>query len=588
MSLNRSERTALLSIAVNSLLVVMKYALAFISGSIALIADAWHSLSDVFVSALVLAGVRIAKRGSRIAAIVENAVALVISALILAAAVVLVIKSLKPQTEVGVKLLPVVLVGTVVCAAISRLIGQYKIAVGAEENSPSLKADGHHSLMDFYTTVVVAVGLLGQTIGLRLDSAAAVIVVLFVVRVGLEIAIVAVRGLVQEYAFGVQQYDDTVARVFDRLTVPLKRLAKLVLGREVDISIGAIAEWARRRRGRMATVLVVAFIAVFGLSGFFTVKPHEVALVTVFGRYIGQPTGPGLHYAPPIPIGRVYKVDTSLVQRMEFGFRSVKRAKRRVRPLSRSDYEWDSLHISGIYEKRPSEAIMLTGDENLIDVNAVLKYVISDPPSYMFGVKDAERLIRAYAESVIRSIVGTMPIDEVLTGSRSKIEGMAKQRLQTALDAVGAGVRVVSFELQDVHPPVEVVGAFREVASAKEEMIQTINDALADRNERIPAARAKAQELIRSAEAYRTSKVLRAAGDADRFKYLLEGYRRARDVTRFRLYVTAVEQSLAGKRKFIVSPQIEPGALDLRIFARGSLPSKSGKQKGTESKGGRQ
>jgi len=578
-SLNRPEKAAILSIAVNILLVALKYALAFVSGSIALIADAWHSLSDVFVSALVLAGVRISKKGLRVAAIVENAVALAISVLILIAAVVLVVKSLKPQPEEGIKFLPVVLVGTVICAAISRLIGQYKVKVGTEENSPSLKADGHHSLMDFYTTAVVAVGLLGQTIGLKLDSVAAVIVVLFVVRVGLEITVIAIRGLVQEYAFGVQDYDDTLSKVFGRVGAFIGKVVKLITGREVKVSWSGFAGWLGARKKRIAATVVLVFVAAFGLSGFFAVKPHEVALVTVFGEYVGSPVGPGLHYAPPMPIGRVYKVSTGLVQRIEMGFRSIERSGQRLRPISRSDYEWDSLHVSGIYKKQSSEAIMLTGDENLIDVNAVLKYTISDPAAYRFGIADKDSLIRAYAENVLRSIVGVMPIDSVLTGNRLEIEERARRRLQEGLDSVDAGIHVVSFELQDVHPPVEVVGAFREVASAKEDKVLTVNNAIASRNEKIPAARAKAYELISSSEAYRISKVLRAAGDADRFASLLSGYRRAKKVTEFRLYVAAVEQALAGKRKFIVSPDVDPGALDLRIFARGSLTSKSTEQK---------
>ena len=144
MTISKIEKAAYLSIGVNALLVIAKYGLASLSGSIALVADAWHSLSDVAVSLLVLAGVWISKKGWRSAVVVENIIALAISGLIFSAAYVLIKKSLAPQPEEAIRYLPVALVGAVICAAISRLIGQYKIEIGAKEDSLSLRADGGH------------------------------------------------------------------------------------------------------------------------------------------------------------------------------------------------------------------------------------------------------------------------------------------------------------------------------------------------------------------------------------------------------------------------------------------------------------
>jgi HflK protein len=528
----------------------------------------------VLTSVLVLAGAWINRKNWRFAAIVENIIALLISGAIFSAAFVLVKKSLAAPADQTIRYLPVVLIGTVISASISYLIGQYKLRVGRREDSPSLQADGHHSIMDVYTTAVVAVGLLGYMIGLRLDTIAAIVVVLFVIEVGIEVAVLAVKGLIKQHAFAAGGQNETIRKVGGFFTSLAQKGIQLITGRKTELTSAGFRQWWSLHKRNLILAGLILLAACYLFSGFYTVRPHQTALVTTFGKAAGSLRGPGLHYAPPWPISRVYKIDSNQIQRMEIGFRTLNSGKAKDAQISRASYEWHSLHLSGKYKKEPAEAIMLTGDENLVDLNTVIHYTIADPIAWQFGYADQTDLLRALAENVMRTIVAVTTIDTLLTGSRREIETIAIGKLQKSVDELGLGIRIQGVELQDVHPPVEVVRAFRDVASAKEKKVLAINKAMADQNERIPQARAEAKKLLLESEGYRVAKVFNAEGEGGRFTLLADEYGKAREVTAFRLYVQSMEQALAGKRKFIVSPDLEPGALDLRIFARGQPAAK--------------
>ena len=325
----------------------------------------------------------------------------------------------------------------------------------------------------------------------------------------------------------------------------------------------------------MALVLILA--ALYLLSGFYSVPAQSSAVVTIFGKANEKPTGPGLHYAPPYPIGRVYKVETNLVRRAELGFATNFDQKTDWRRGGLAPFEWHSAHTTGFYKKNFDEAIMLTGDENMIDINAVAHYKIADPHTYLFGLDNQEALVKNFTENVLRLLVSQSSIDEVLTDKRKEIQEKAALLLQKNLDEVGAGAKVVSIELQDVHPPVSVVRSFRDVATAKEEKALTVNNAVAEQNEKIPQARADAVSTQRAADAYKDKKMQDALGQSDRFRLLFEQYRLAKEVTAHRLYLEMVEQALAGKRKFVVSPGVPPKALDLRFLPSSGSSGGQGK-----------
>jgi membrane protease subunit HflK len=550
---------------INIGLVCLKMFLAVLSGSLALVADAWHSGSDVAASGLVWAGARISRREDRPRlAIAENIVGLVISVLILWAAVGI-FSRVSAVAGATIRNLPVAIGGSLIAALVSYYAAQYKLHVGRETGSISLVADGYHSRMDTLTTAAVILGLMGHAIGIELDRIAAVIVAVFIVESGIEIAMASVGGLRGGTAAragglaGVVHGTglSTVAGVLERTGVS-------ALWR------GLALAWrspAARRKAAATAVLVLA--VVWALSAVYFVGPGRAGVVLRWGSARAEPTEPGVHVKAPWPIDRVIRVEMPKVRRVEIGFRT-RKVPRQINSVAAEFYAtlWESRHAAGTYEKLPEEALRLTGDENIVDMNLVVFYTVTDPGAYLFSIAETEEFVRFTAESAMTDVAGRLRIDEVLTLSREDFEGVIVRSVQDHLDDVGAGVRVIGAELQDVHPPLEVVPAFRDVASAREDKNRIINEALAYRDERVPRARGNAERLMREAEGYRVERVDRADGDADRFTAMAGEYRNSRDVTEIRLYLETMESLLAGVEKYIVSSGVELEGYDLRVFDR--------------------
>ena len=564
--MGRVERTALISVAINAGLVILKVSLAALSGSLALLADAWHSASDIVASGLVWAGARMSRDdGRERLAVVENVVALVIGALILWAAVGI-FRRVSAAAAGSVSNLPLAIGGSLIAALVSYYAAQYKLHVGRETGSLSLVADGYHSRMDTLTTGAVIVGLLGHSIGFELDAIAAVVVALFVVESGLTILNAGVRGL----------REGTAAP-----SGPLVRAAWLrAVGRRdtwlersgLPARVRLLRETARTPRGRSAllAMAVAACVLVWLLSSVYFVGPGRVGVVSRCGRALEQTAAPGIHLKAPWPVDRVVRLEVPSVRRVEIGFET-REEPRTVTKVGAEFYAtlWESRHAAGTYEKRPEEALRLTGDENIVDLNAVVLYRVSDPHAYLFHVTDPRALVKASAEAVIGETVGSLPIEGVLTAERDSLERALGTSVQLALDGAGAGIEVLGIRLQDIHPPLEVVPSFRDVGSAREDKSRIVNEAVAYRNGIVPRARGDAERLIHEASAYREERTDKARGDADRFLALLREYRRARAVTETRLYIEAMEELLEGCEKFIVGAGVELTGYDIRMIDRG-------------------
>ena len=284
-------------------------------------------------------------------------------------------------------------------------------------------------------------------------------------------------------------------------------------------------------------------------SGVYIVRPQETAVVQLFGRKLLPYRSPGLHYALPWPIEQVSRIDASRVRVMELGFRTVGVQKQNEEPVA---YEWNVVHQTGRYVQKLDEALMLTGDQNLVTTNAVVHYVIDRPDDFLFRLSDPEATLRGVAEGAVRSAFEQAELDHALTTGRKALEARAQEEMQRRLDRYGAGVRILSVRLQDVHPPLEVVDAFREVSSAFEEKNRMINEAEAYRNQQIALARGQAASRIEEARAYLVGRTKRATGDADHFLQSEAAYRIAPGPTQTRLFLESMEQVLPGRNKLIL------------------------------------
>jgi membrane protease subunit HflK len=332
------------------------------------------------------------------------------------------------------------------------------------------------------------------------------------------------------------------ARVLDRI----REVRHTVVDHGGERLREALARW-RRPALRWA---MRAAIPLWLATGLVAIGPAEVGLELRFGRLAGEALEPGLHWRLPWPIVRIERLEPRRVRAAEVGFRTQEVAAGAVEPAA---YEWNTRHDTGRYRPLLEESLMLTGDENLVEVYGVAHYTVADPAAYVLAARDAGELVRVTAETSLRWTVARLPLDAVLTSERRSLEQAWTAALQEALVPYGVGVEVVSTHLIDAHPPLEVVEAFREVASANEERTRSIDEAEGYKLERIPLARGEAQGTIHAAEGYAERLKRRSAGDAAAFRLRAKEFAAHPDVTRHRLYLETIESVLPAKQKFIAA-----------------------------------
>lgn len=578
---DRKLLAAAVSIACNCLLVIIKLAGARLSLSAAMKADALHSASDILISGLVFLSICFTLRrerdqleddpnrgrtvdrkgetsedavdtSSRI--VVENLTALLVSMLLIGAAIGFLVRAFTGYTY-SLERIPIAAAIVWVCILVSYFLGQYKIRVGREERSISLEADGQHSRMDMYSSAIVFVGLLGDSIGIRLDALASALVSFLVLKAGGEVLISSIRGLVASKAFTYQSLAGL------RTTSLGQRLAPAydcLLARHVEKlcqeRVQALHYIVRKRRV-IAVMLGIIVATGYLCSGLYRIQPDEVGVVLRCGKLVEQCAAPGLHYRFPSPITRLYRVKPHAVRRLEFGFRTVARRGDIVEP---SAYLWESMHRTGIYKKVEPEAIMLTGDVNELDLNLVIEFYVADAAAagFLFNLADSEAVVRAATEETVRKVVGRMQLTDILTTARPETEAAVSSGLQRLLDQYQACVTISAVRLQDVHPPVDVVPAFRRVATAREDRITSINEAEGYRNWTIPRSRGFASQILADGDAYKSEKSNNAVGDAAYFAQVHDAFREAPYVVALTMYFERLEESLPALRKVVLGDDV--------------------------------
>ena len=278
--------------------------------------------------------------------------------------------------------------------------------------------------------------------------------------------------------------------------------------------------------------IAIIVALVWAASGIYMVQPDEAGVVLKFGK-MSRITSSGLNYHLPYPIETVETPKVTEVKRVEIGFRTVNPG-----PPAR-------------YESIPQESLMLTGDENIVDIDMIVQFKIKDPAKYLFQVRDVYRTIRKVSEATLRQIVGKHKIDKVLTDGKFEVQNQILESLQETMNSYEAGVVIVAVQLQDVHPPAQVLDAFKDVASALEDKNRFINQAQGYQNDIIPKTRGRAEEIIRQSESFNRERILRAEGDVQRFLAVLEEYRKSPDVTKRRMYIETMEKIMPGLKKYI-------------------------------------
>ena len=284
------------------------------------------------------------------------------------------------------------------------------------------------------------------------------------------------------------------------------------------------------------TLILLVIIALWLLSGFFRVQSEEQGVVLRFGKHV-RTVDPGLNYHLPYPIETVLLPKALRVNTLSIGMTLIDDPTRRGRTM----------------RDVPEESLMLTGDENIVDVDFTVLWRIkpAGAADFLFNIQNPEGTVKAVAESAMREVVGKSNIQPILTGARTTTEQSVQELMQKTLDAYGSGIQIAQVQMQKVDPPAQVIDSFRDVQAARADLERKQNEAQTYANRVVPEARGRAAQIFQAAEGYKQQAVAEAVGQSARFLKVYDEYVKAKDVTRERIYLETMERILGGSDKLI-------------------------------------
>ena len=314
--------------------------------------------------------------------------------------------------------------------------------------------------------------------------------------------------------------------------------------RDIQKKINRFLPGGSSSGGKPIGLILIILAFVWLASGLYRVLPDEQGVVLRFGKFI-KTTQPGLNYHIPMPIESVQTPKVTKVNRMDIGFRS----------------ERDSGFSSGGVADVPEESLMLTGDENIVNIDFSVFWVIKDAGKFLFQIQDPEGTVKAAAETAMREVIAKSRIQQILTEGRAKIENETQEIIQSILDEYNSGIQVTQVQTQKSDPPDQVIDAFRDVQAARADMERSKNEAEAYANDVIPRARGEGQKILQAAEAYKKEVVAKAEGEASRFTSIYNEYKNAKVVTQERMYLETMEKVLADIDKVIIEKNAGSGVV---------------------------
>lgn len=505
--MDRKEKALIIAIGANLFLVALKFFLAEISGSMALTMSGWHSVQGLFVSIAVLIGFILSRKDETRLTKGISQIENVVALLISIFVFYLAYKMFIKMSRPHMHMLTNV--GIVTLGAILGATICYMMA-----------------------RFKVFVGQATHSPSLVADG--------YHCRIHVVMELAVIAGL-SGYMIGFTNLDmlaalvvilfvlQTGIRLFTRAIVSLT-------SKDVSADYSCHVGDTGLRLGRPSRVIPIALVIflLYISSGFYTIQWNERGLVRRFGQLVGSDISPGLHYHLPWPIESVDMVKADDIRKIETG-----------------------------------AFLILTGDENLIKTNVATHFKVKDASAFLFNLEDPEKLVRDATRAALRKVISEMGIDSILTTKKSRILERTKMLAESSLDSWNSGIHVLGIQLLQADPPQEVMEAFRDVASAREDRETYINDAYGYRNSIIPETRGKAARKIMEAEGTKAQRINYAQGEAFRFLLQHREHDRSREVTETRLYIETMEVILPPVEKILVNPEVKQGVMDLWFYTDG-------------------
>ena len=553
MGMTIKERTAGISILANIVLTVLKFVAFSFTGSIAVLAEAWHSFSDITTSILVFISVREKplpllgkkheeEKDSEFVRL-EYVISFSIGLLLFLVSVGLMFKAITKRADIIEN--PVVVgVFFIIFAVLSYIVYHFETSVGKKEGSVGLIADGMHSKADMVNSLLIGFSLILYKMGLNIDTIVAFVIALFILSFSVETivnTIIAYKQREEKRAF---KYKSIIVfmLLFDKKTWnnSLRYLEeKLALKTSLSSVLWKIINCFRKAVKYSFALLLLFLVLLYLSTCFYKIGPSQEGILERFGKCVsyGRAVQPGIHLKFPWPIDRITKVDSKVITTMNIG---------NITDKNSFALLWTKEH--------GTETPFISGDNNFFYPYLVIHYRIKDVFRYKYGHIDADMLTENVASRVISNVFAKKDFYQLVTAYRKQFEVDITEMIQERLDTIDSGVEIININLKDIHPPIFISSSFEEVVAAYQQKEQLINEAYGYKNESIPNARGQSEKIIREAESYVINAKEESTGKASRFCMQLEGYQGAPGIIRKKMYYDFIKDSFSENRKIIVDP----------------------------------
>lgn len=562
--MRKQEKTAIIVAFVDLLSIIVKFFLAALTGSLSIMADAWHSFGDLITTIMVFIALVLDRKekikdvdaADKQARFIRRSSweprACVIIGIALMAVAARVFKEIFLGGTPEIIRYPVIAAAIVLLLMLFSYIRfRFEESVGKETDSPALVADAYHSKVDIYSLTLALISLLSEHLEIRIDRWMAGIIALMILAI-------ALKTLYNAFSIMLTQSNQVIPKertVEDKaiiFTVGYIHTKKdHLMSRLINRFNLKNPEKTRQLRSRFISAGLALAVIVWILSGFYIVSYSEQAIIERLGKPIDilNPVGPGLHYDWPRPISRINRVDTDSVRWMRLGYVTKERTDIIL---------WTKAHYLKEYS-------VLTGDGAIVELAANLHYRVVDAGAYLYSAIEPESQLELMSYETLCRLAAQHSLFDILAYGRKKFEQTVTESIQSLADAANLGIEVVQICFLDVHPPMEVAPAFEDVVSAQEDLETYIEQARGYYKETLPLTTGEAASMIVQAESYRKEIVEKAGGQADAFLSVTNAFKRHKSINRYRVRFDALDFWLSGKPLWLIDSRVSKRPLDLFI-----------------------
>ena len=551
-------KASFIAINVDLFLIIFKYLLSILSKNTLLLADALHSGGDLAVSIMVLISIIVhhSFHDSPKAKQAEAAAALLISLALIVTSTKMFWSVIFDKTD-SYSLtysVPVVisLAGISIVLGITLVVSRYKARIGKKHNSIAFVAEGYHTYSDFLTSFGVWVALFLGYFGIQFARVMSLLIAIAVFQVGIRLLVKFFRLfnfrvkvpsrvkviLTPDYRQKMKTFGKKIAQNLEEKNQSFIKLQKIP------------AEFILNAYQKVIIATTLLIILLYIGTGFYKVLPYQTGLEFRFGAVVEQNSA-GPHFHLPEPVGRVVFVDTGVPIRLETGFRTNMKFQGKEPDV----YLWEYTHQEGRYSKVAEEAIAISGDENLVDVNFLCYYRVTDAKQYALGVQNTHELLRAILTHKAHAVLGRLELDVLLTQGRNKAQEELYQKMKQEIDQLPLGVIIEKVYMQEAHPPIEVIPQYRAVTSAREKKSHIIHQAVAYKNDLLPRSRGKAISIVLDSQAYAAEKKKGAIGQTEHFLLRQKYFGQNCSIQKNRLKWKTIEDAIEEKPIYVIPSQ---------------------------------